>query len=139
MHSKQLLLYWSLQLAGWGAYFGLCAGLMLLSNPKIIVLWAWLFILAGHLALSHGLRHVIRHWHWLDSSPAKVVAKLFGACGFLAVAVNVLLAPIPPILGLNSLAAQFGMFRYFVPFSFFLFAVWSLFYVAFQYFFRYRD
>jgi len=132
-------LYWSLQLAGWGSYFTLCATLMYLHDPRPSGPLAWVFIMLGHLAAAHALRYGIRRWHWLDLSPAQLVAKLFIACIVLAFAVNLLLAPIPPLLGLNSLAVQFSMFRMFVPYSFVLFAVWCLVYVAFQYFFRYRD
>ena len=142
MHTKRTTLYWSLQLAGWGAYFTLCGSLMILVDPKaskISSLAAWVLICAGHLGASHFLRYVIRRWQWLNSSPALLAAKLFGACLMLAFAVNILLAPFPVILGLNSLAEQFSMFRYFVPYSLFLFALWSLIYAAFQYFFRYRD
>ena len=82
--------------------------------------------LPGHLAASHCLRYVIRSRHWLDSSPGLLAAKLFGTCLVLAFAANIVIAPFPVMLGLNSLTEQFGMFRYFVPYSFFLFALWSL-------------
>ena len=124
MHTKRTTLYWCLQLAGWGAYFTLCAALMFASNPNNIGFLAWLFILAGHLAVSHLVRYVIKRQHWLDQSPGQLALKLIGACLVAAFAVNLLIAPIPPLLGLNSLAAQFQMFRMFVPFSFFLFSVW---------------
>ena len=139
MHTKRTTLYWSLQLAGWGSYFSLCGALMFLHEPRLAGIVAWLFIMTAHLALSHVLRNGIRRWRWLDLPPGKLAIKLFLACLLLAFAVNLLVAPLPPLLGLNSLALQFQMFRMFVPFSFFLFAVWSFIYVAFQYFFRYRD
>jgi LytS/YehU family sensor histidine kinase len=139
MPTKRTNLYWSLQLAGWGAYFSLCAIVMFAYNPKLIGIVAWVFILASHLFISHVLRFVIRRRRWLDSSPGTLAAKLFGACLLAAFTVNLLVAPIPPLLGLNSVAEQFSMFRMFVPYSFLLFAVWTLIYLAFQYFFRYRD
>ena len=139
MNNKRNVLYWSLQLAGWGSYFGLCAAWMFRYNPNPIGLIAWIFILIGHLATSHFLRYLIKRRRWLDARPALLAAKLLVACLVLSFAVELLLAPIPPLLSLNSLTVQFQMFRMFVPFSFFLLAVWSLIYVAFQYFFRYRD
>lgn len=139
MTTKRTKLYWSLQLAGWVSYFGLCAAIMLLYNPKPIILVVWFIIMLGHLAVSHLLRHIIRSRHWLDADPGALAAKLFVACILLAFAVNLLLAPIPPIFGLNSLAEQFRGFRMFVPYSLLLFCIWSIIYIAFQYFFRYRD
>ncbi len=132
-------LYWSLQFAGWVSYFTLCAVLMLLINHQLRGLLAWFFIMVGHMAASHLLRHVIRTRNWLALPPGALAGRILPACIGLALAVNLVLAPIPPLIGMNSLAEQFSMFRYFVPYSFFLFAVWSLIYVAFQYFFRYRD
>jgi len=139
MQTKRTILYWSLQFAAWGSYFTLCATFMYLRDPRPAGLLLWIFIMLGHLTVSHALRYGIRRWRWLDLSPARLVGKLFISCIALAFAVNLLLAPIPPILGLNSLAVQFYMFRIFVPYSFVLFAAWCLVYVAFQYFFRYRD
>lgn len=139
MPTKRAKLYWSLQLAGWVSYFSLCAAFMLLSNPKLIVLAAWCIIMLGHLAVSHFLRYIIRGRQWLDAKPSILAAKVFGTCIILAFVVNLLLAPFPAILGLNSLAEQFRGFRLFVPYSLLLYSVWSFIYIAFQYFFRYRD
>lgn len=139
MNNKRNVLYWSLQLAGWGSYFGLCAAWMLRTNPSTRGLLAWLFILAGHMATSHFLRYLIIRGRWLDGHPALLAAKLLLCCIVLSFAVELLVAPFPPLFGLNSMAQQLSMFRYFVPFSFCLLAVWSFCYVAFQYFFRYRD
>ncbi len=139
MNTKRTKLYWSLQMAGWVSYFGLCAGIMLLYNPKPIVLVVWFIIMLGHLGVSHFLRYLIRTRHWLDAKPGLLAVKLFGTCIILALAVNVLLAPVPPLFGLNSLAEQLRGFRMFVPYSLLLFCVWSMIYTAFQYFFRYRD
>jgi two-component system LytT family sensor kinase len=141
MQNKRTILYWSLQLVCWGIYFSVCATFMLLANPKVAkfsLLLAWVSILAGHLAVSHFLRYVIKRRRWFDSSLGLLAAKLLAACIVSAFAVNILVAPIPTLLGLNSFTERLRMFRYFVPYSFFLFAIWSLIYVAVQYFLRFR-
>ena len=138
MRNSHRKLYWILQCAGWFCWFSTSGVPLYLLNRKIGLAVMWLFIMAAHLAMSHLLHYLIHRWHWVGSSPGIAAAKLLAACLPLAVVVNLVLAPIPPILGLNSLAVQVSNFRYFIPGSFFVFALWSFFYLAFQYFFRYR-
>jgi hypothetical protein len=138
MPNKRRTLYWTLQLAGWSVYFSLSAVPTYREDPKFNVLLVWVLIMAAHLAMSHLLHYEIHRRHWLDGSPGRAAAKILVACVPLAIAVNLVLTPFPALLGLNSIAVQVNRFRYFMPASFFLFALWSFFYMAFQYFFRYR-
>ncbi len=139
MPNKRKRLYWSLQFAGWGAYFGIWASVRFLADHNLTGLLCWVFIAAGYLVTSHAMHYVIRRRAWVDLPPAQLTFRLLLLVLAAAFAANLLVSPFPPLLGLNSFAVQFQLFAYFVPAGFLLFAVWSVIYLAFQYFWRYRD
>lgn len=138
MRNSRRKLYWILQCAGWFCWFSLSAVPLYLADRKITVIILWVLIALAHLAATHLLHFFIHRWHWVGSSPGIAAAKLLAACLPLAVAVNLVLAPIPPVLGLNSLAIQISNFKYYIPGSIFVLWLWSFIYLSSQYFFRYR-
>lgn len=134
--SKSRLLYWTLQLTGWGGYFGLAAAGMYAADRRAVVLVVWLAIMLGHLAGSHALRFIIKRNKWVRLPLSKLLLRLLGTVGLFAVLVELLVAPLAAVAGIATYRQQLSMYWLYVVATFILFSLWSFCYVAFV---RYRE
>lgn len=137
--ARRRILYWCLQVFGWGSYFGYSEVIVIgLAHNRALAV-AWPFIALEHLAASHVLRTLFQRQQWIKLPARRLVLRMLAMCALLAVAVQ--LAAIPPVVGFG--AARFGeqlrnCWQYGL-YSFALFLVWTALYLAFEYFFLYRD
>jgi signal transduction histidine kinase len=137
--ARRRILYWCLQVFGWGSYFGCGELIVVVVTHNRALALAWPFIGVEHLAASHVLRSVFQKHQWIKLPVGTLLFRMLGLCALLAVAVQ--LAAIPLVVGFGAVSFrqqlrdcwQYGLY------SFVLFLVWSALYLAFEYFFLYRD
>ncbi len=133
------LLYWFLQVFGWSTYFGYWAAFVALPTHNARLLAFAPVLMLSHLFASHGLRAVIRRNGWINFPAGKLFWRLAGMSFLLAVAVEVVITPVGVLMRSTTLRAQFENSWYYALFSFVLFGIWSILYIAFQSYFRYRE
>ncbi|MGA8025699.1 MAG: histidine kinase [Bryobacteraceae bacterium] len=133
------LLYWCLQLLGWGAYFGYSEIAVVLYSHNRRLALIWPVILLVHVYASHRLRALIRKRDWVGLPFRKLLPRLLGALLLLSMGVQLALVPVVVAAHAASLRQQLENCWYYAIFSFLLFALWTIFYFGFQYFFLYRD
>ncbi len=137
--TRRSILYWCLQIFGWGSYFG-CSELIILTlahNPGLAR--AWPFIGLEHLGASHVFRTVFQKRHWIKLPAGTLVFRMLGFCALLTVAVQLAAIPLVVGFGVVSFRQQLRDCWQYGLYSFALFLVWSALYLAFEYFFLYRD
>ncbi len=133
------LLYWCLQFFGWGSYFVYSEALIIAPSHNSRLALIWPVILVAHVYASHLLRALIRSRAWISFPARKLIPRLLGTIGMLAVTLQLVLVPLVVLCGAASWRAQLQNCFIYAVFSFLLFAIWTVFYFAFQYFFLYRD
>lgn len=72
-----MLAYWLCQIAGWSAY--VVAGLSMLPSQvraQTVVVGGYALFFVYSIALTHGLRALIRHQQWLSLSPGRAAIRL---------------------------------------------------------------
>jgi len=138
---RQYLLYWATQIVAWGGYVGLFALWNYLKGtlddgPRMVM--AFVFVLG--IGTSHALREVIVRRNWLELPLGHLIPRFALAGLMLGVAatavelvlVSVLLPGPAPVLGLERLVGQ--LINWGV-----LLVMWSLAYLAYNYFARIRQ
>ena len=82
--SKKQLLYWTLQISGWGAYtlVRLYAAVAILDLPWVRASVELLLLDGAALGLTHGLRNFARHHEW-SALPLRRLAWRIVAAGFV--------------------------------------------------------
>lgn len=81
--------YWLCQILGWGSYVAIGLAMVLpQAGPQPVILVGYGLFFFYSIALSHGLRRVIRHREWLALTPGQTAIRLF----FAAIALGTLLA-----------------------------------------------
>ncbi len=139
MRAGRRLLYWCLQIFGWGSYYAYSEAFVVLSTHNRRLALTWPVIVLAHLFASHLIRATIRRRGWISLPVWKLIPRLLGTVFLLTVAVQVALAPVVVLAGAATLKEQIENCWYYSIFSFILFALWTMFYLGFQYFFLYRD
>jgi len=108
--------YWLFQILGWGAYVAMGLAMVLpQTGPQSVILVGYGLFFFYSIALSHGLRRVIRRQEWLSLTPGQASLRLFVAALLLGIVLAVL------IIAVQSLWNWTSPFS--VP-SRFLFAMW---------------
>lgn len=97
--------YWLCQVLGWGAYTGFALTFVVAQagwNSGIVVRYG-LFLLYS-IALTHGLRRVVRQRKWLDLPLLRILPRLMGAAAVVGTIQTLLVVAIDRALG-GSLAS----------------------------------
>lgn len=136
------VVYWSAQLSGWGAYFGLSVVAAYIDGQYTPRMWDVLLpeLFTG-IAVSHALRAVIIRRRWLEQGVGHVLPRIALAALVLAVPafliesvlVTLVLQDASPILDRTSLDLLGRMLNWTV-----LLVAWSMLYFAYGYFIRHR-
>ncbi|MBK7946373.1 MAG: histidine kinase [Flavobacteriales bacterium] len=136
------VVYWSAQLSGWGAYFGLSVVAAYIDGQYTPRMWDVLLpeLFTG-IAVSHALRAVIIRRRWLEQGVGHVLPRIALAALVLAVPAflieSVLVTRVPqdasPIPDRTSLDLLGRMLNWTV-----LLVAWSMLYFAYGYFIRHR-
>ncbi len=72
--------YWLFQILFWGAY--VAAGLAMIlpqTGPQAVIIVGYGAFFFYSIALSHGLRRIIRHRAWLALTPGSAALRFFGS------------------------------------------------------------
>ncbi len=136
------VIYWSAQLSGWGAYFGLSILASYIDGQYSARMWDVLLPeLATGISISHALRAVIIRRRWLEQSVGHVLPRIALASLLLAVpAFLIESALVTLVLGdasviiLREPLEHLGRILNWTL----LLAVWSFLYFAYGYFVRHR-
>ena len=77
--------YWSCTVLGWGAYvaFGLSSAIRQ-AGPQPVIIGGYALFLVYSIALTHGLRRLIRRRQWLALPPARALARIGGSALIVA-------------------------------------------------------
>ena len=137
--TRRRVLYWCLQFFGWGSYFS-CSELIVVAvaHNRGLAL-AWPFIGLEHLLASHVLRTVFQRKQWIKLPARRLVLRMLAMCALLAALVQLVAVPIVVGFGAARFGEQLRNCWQYGLYSFVLFLVWSALYLAFEYFFLYRD
>ncbi|MBK7945963.1 MAG: hypothetical protein IPJ85_11970 [Flavobacteriales bacterium] len=135
------VVYWSAQLSGWGAYFGLSVVAAHIDGQYTPRMWDVLLPELFGIAVSHALRAVIIRRRWLEQGVGHVLPRIALAALVLAVPafliesvlVTLVLQDASPILDRTSLDLLGRMLNWTV-----LLVAWSMLYFAYGYFIRHR-
>ncbi len=72
--------YWFCQVAGWGAYTAMGLAMVLpQTGPQPVVLGGYGLFFGYSIALTHGLRLLIRRREWLTLPPGRAIVRLAAA------------------------------------------------------------
>jgi len=135
-------LYWAVQAAGWGLYFGLSLLASWIDGTYDPRLWKMLVPeLATGIGVSHLLRAVIVRRHWLERPIGEVIPRIALAALVLSVPafiiegvlVSTVLGDAMAIVGREPLEHVARLINWAL-----LLAVWSFLYFAYGYFLRHR-
>ncbi len=137
--TSRRILYWCLQLFGWGTYFAYSEVLIVLYAHDRELDFIWPIVPLALLLTSHLLRYIIKRNRWIDLPLRKATLRLAGTICGLAVGVQTLLAFVMVGLGADTLREHLASVWAYTLYSIALFAMWTVLYLGFQYFFRYRD
>lgn len=135
-------LYWSAQVAGWGAYFALSILASYIDGEYTDLMWDVLLpeLFTG-IAVSHALRSIIIRRRWLEQVVGHVLPRIALTSLLLAVPafllestlVSAALGTATPILERTGLDHLGRLLNWTL-----LLAVWSFLYFAYGYFMRHR-
>lgn len=106
--------YWLCQILGWGAYVAIGLAMVLPQTglqPVILIGYGLFFFYS--IALTHGLRRLIKHQEWLSLTPGRAAARLLVAALALGLVLTALIIVVQSLLSWSfSVNARFLFFMW---------------------------
>lgn len=105
--------YWICQILGWGVYVAIGLAMVLpQTGPQPVILIGYGLFFFYSIALSHGLRHLIKRREWLALAPGRAAARLVIAALLLGIILVLLIILVQSLLSWSSPFAVSGRFLF---------------------------
>ncbi len=141
---NKVRLYWTLQIGGWSVYFlsQLVFSVVASEEPHISTQRVLFLIYESMLGLllTHGYRHLINRWKWMNAGMPVLIPRVTGSVFLLGILLYFIRVPIAMPLGLYSPEVAFDVSRILgLTLTYALiFFLWSVLYFIYNYFERYN-
>lgn len=136
------LLYWVLQVSGWGVFAGMNLFVSYFQNgliPELYVYSVSLFFFG--ILVSHGYRHLVRNQNWLQLGIVHLLIRSVLAAPLLSFVYTLLIGAFSDLFLPNvNYVLRFDSFSFWGPvFNFsILFVLWSILYFSFHFIRNYQ-